>query len=83
MRRFTACGETSHKDYQSPLMEAYIEEVRRLEEHFDGLPTKHVPRAKNNIADHLLKCATQKLPVELGTFVLHLTQPSVSPATMA
>ena len=24
------------KDYQSPLMEASIEEVRRLEEHFDG-----------------------------------------------
>ena len=25
------------KDYQSPLMEAYIKEVRTLEEHFDGL----------------------------------------------
>ena len=24
-----------NKDYQSPLMEAYVEEVRRLEEHFD------------------------------------------------
>ena len=26
-----------NKDYQSPLMEAYVEEVRRLEERFDGL----------------------------------------------
>ena len=41
------------------------------------------PVAENNIADHLSKCATQKLPVEPGTFVLHLTQPSVSPAIMA
>ena len=48
-----------NKDYQSPLMEAYIEEVRRLEEHFDGLQTEHVPRAENNIADHLSKCAGQ------------------------
>ena len=32
-----------NKDYQSPLMEAYVEEVRRLEEHFDGLQTEHIP----------------------------------------
>ena len=69
-------------DYQSPLMEAYVKEVRRLEEHFDGLQTEHVPRAENSIADHLSKCAAQKLPVEPGTFVLHLSQPSVSSATM-
>ena len=64
-------------------MEAYIEEVRRLEERFNELQTEHVPRAENNIVDHLSKCAAQKLPVEPGTFVLHLTQPSESPATMA
>ena len=64
-------------------MEAYVEEVRRLEVRFDRLQTEHVPRAENNIADHLSKCDAQKLPVEPGTFVLHLTQPSVSPATMA
>jgi ribonuclease HI len=68
-----------NKDYQSPLMEAYVEEVRKLEEHFDGLQTEHIPRAENSIADHLLQCATQKLPVEPETFVLHLTQPSVTP----
>ena len=35
-----------NKDYQSPLMEAYGEEVRRLEEHFDGLQIEHVPHAE-------------------------------------
>jgi ribonuclease HI len=72
-----------NKDYQSLLMEAYIEEVKKPEEHFDGLQPQHVPRVKNSIADHLSKCAAQKHPVEPGTFVLHLTQPSVSPTTMA
>ena len=43
-----------NKDYQSPLMEAYIEKLRRLEERFDGLQTEHVPRAENGIADNLL-----------------------------
>ena len=46
-----------NKDYQIPLMEAYVEEVRRLEEHFDGLQTEHVPHEKNSIAGHLPKCA--------------------------
>ena len=72
-----------NKDNQSPLMESYVEEVRRLEEHFDGLQTEHVPRAENSIVDHLSKCVAHKLPVELGTFVLCLSQPSVSPAKMA
>ena len=72
-----------NKDYQSPLMEAYVKEVRRFEEHFDGLQTEHIPRAENSVADHLSKCAPQKFPVEPGTFVLHLSQPSVSPTTMA
>jgi ribonuclease HI len=72
-----------NKDYQSPLMEAYVEEVRKLEEHFDGLQIEHIPRAENSIADHLSKCAAQKLPVKPGTFVLHLTQPSVTPSMEA
>ena len=42
-----------NKDYQSPFMEAYVEEVRKLEEHFDGLQMEHVPRAENSIADDL------------------------------
>ena len=45
-----------NKDYRSTLMEAYIVEVRRLEERFDELQIEHVPRVENNIADHLSKC---------------------------
>ncbi|SPT20004.1 unnamed protein product [Triticum aestivum] len=70
-----------NKDYQSPLMEAYIDEVRKLEEHFDGLQMEHVPRAENDIADGLSWCASLKLPVEPRIFVLKLTQPSVTPST--
>ena len=36
---------------------------------------------ENDIADYLSKHATFKLPVEPGTFVLRLTQPSVEPST--
>ena len=32
-----------NKDYQSPLMEAYVDEVRKLEERFDGLQVEQVP----------------------------------------
>ena len=59
-----------NKHYQSPLMEAYVDEVRKLEEHFDGIRAKHVPRMENNITDYLSKRAALKLPVEPGTFVL-------------
>lgn len=64
-------------------MEAYVDEVRKLEEHFDGLQIEHVPHAENGIADRLSKGAAQKLPVELGTFELHLTRPMVTPSTRA
>ena len=69
-----------NKDYQSPLMEAYVDEVRKLEERFDGIQVEHVPRVENDIADYLSKHAALKLPVEPGTFVLRLTQPSVEPS---
>ena len=69
-----------NKDYQSPLMEAYVDEVRKLEEHFDGIQAEHVPRVENDIADYLSKRAAFKLPVEPSTFLLRLTQPSVEPS---
>ena len=57
-----------------------MDEVRKLEEHFDGLQAEHVPRAENGIADNLSKRAALKLLVEPGTFVLQLIQPSVEPS---
>ena len=32
-----------NKDYQSPLMEAYVDEVRKLEGRFDGIQAEHIP----------------------------------------
>ena len=58
-----------------------MDEVRKLEECFDGIQAEHVPRVENDIADYLSKCAAFKLPVEPGTFVLRLTQPSVETST--
>src|SRR3954464_2217248 len=69
------------KDYQSPLMKAYVDEVRKLEERFNGIQAEYIPRMENDIADYLSKRAALKLPVEPGTFVLQLTQPSVDPST--
>ena len=34
-------------------MEVYVNEVRKLEERFDGLQAEQVPRAENIIADDL------------------------------
>ena len=62
-------------------MEAYVDEVRKLEERFDGIQAEHVPRMENDIADYLSKRAAFKLHVEPGTFLLRLTQPSVEPST--
>ena len=62
-------------------MEAYIDEVRKLEERFNGIQAEHVPRTENDITDYLSKRAALKLPMEPGTFVLQLTQPSVEPST--
>jgi len=70
-----------NKDYQSPLMEAFVDEVRKLEERFDGIQVEQVPQAENDIADYLSKRAALKLPMERGSFVLQLTQPSIEPST--
>src|SRR3954471_1508497 len=62
-------------------MKAYVDEVRKLEERFDGIQAEYVPRVENDIADYLSKHAALKLHMEPCTFVLQLTQPSVDPST--
>src|SRR3954469_2814880 len=81
IKKLIVRGDSQLVVRQSPLMEAYVDEVRKLEEHIDGLQMEHIPRAENDIVDGLSKCAAFKLPVEPGTFVLKLTQPSVTPST--
>ena len=39
------------KEYGSPQMGAYLDEVRKLEQHFDGIQMEHIPRGENFIAD--------------------------------
>ena len=68
-----------NKYYQSPLMEAYVDEVRKLEECFDDIRAEHVPRTKNDNTDYLSKRAALKLPMERCTFGLWLTQPCFEP----
>jgi len=39
-------------------MEAYCQEVRRLEDKFDGLELNHIPRCLNEAANTLAKAAS-------------------------
>jgi hypothetical protein len=67
-----------NKAYDYPQMWAYINEVRKLERHFDGLKLEHIPCRKNVIADELSQIAATRLPIPVGTFVEWLAKPSVT-----
>jgi len=60
-----------------PKMTAYCQEVRRLENKFDGLELNHVARRFNEAADELAKTASGRGPVPTGVFVSDLHKPSV------
>ena len=47
-------------------MEAYCQEVRRLEDKFDGLELNHIPRRLNEAADALAKAAFDRESVPTG-----------------
>ena len=53
-------------------MVAYCDEVRRLEERFDGLELHHVLKR-----DNLAKLASSREPTPPGVFVNDATEPSV------
>ena len=65
------------KEYDTPRMWAYVEEVRKLELRFKGLQMEHIPRGENFVANELSKIAARREPVPPGTFVEKLTRPSV------
>ena len=44
---------------KSPLMAAYCQEVRKLEDKFQGIELHHVPRKDNDAADFLTKLAAR------------------------
>jgi ribonuclease HI len=63
---------------RDPKMEAYCEEVRRLEDKFHGLELNHVARRYNEVADELAKIASCRATVPPDVFARDLHQPSVN-----
>jgi ribonuclease HI len=62
---------------RDPKMEAYCDEVRRLEDKFYGLELNHVARRYNETADELAKIASGRTTVPPDVFSRDLHQPSV------
>jgi ribonuclease HI len=62
---------------RDPKMEAYCDEVRRLEDKFYGLELNHVARRYNKTADELAKIASERTTVPPDVFSRDLHQPSV------
>jgi ribonuclease HI len=58
-------------------MEAYCDEVRRLEDKFYGLELNHVARRYNETADGLAKIASERTTVPLDVFSKDIYQPSI------
>jgi hypothetical protein len=58
-------------------MEAYCDEVRRLEDKFYGLELNHIAQLYNETADELAKIASGKTTVPPDVFSRDLHQPSV------
>jgi hypothetical protein len=62
---------------RDPKMEAYCDEIRRLEDKFYGLELNHVARWYNETADELAKIASRRTTVPPDIFSRDLHQPSV------
>jgi hypothetical protein len=63
--------------YRDPKMEAYCDEVRRLEDKFYGLELNHIARRYNETADELAKIASGRTTVPPDVFSRDLHQSSV------
>jgi hypothetical protein len=64
--------------YHDPKMEAYCEEVWRLEDKFLGLELNHIAHRYNEAADELAKIASSQTTVPPDIFTRDLHQPSVN-----
>ena len=58
-------------------MDAYCAEVRKLENHFQGLEILHVMRDLNVAADVLAKLGSDRAQVPIDVFVQELQVPSI------
>jgi hypothetical protein len=63
---------------RDPKMEAYYEEVWRLEDKFHGLELNHIARRYNEAADELAKITSSRTMVPPDVFARDLHQPSVN-----
>jgi hypothetical protein len=62
---------------RDPKMEAYCDEVRRLEDKFYGLELNHIARRYNKTADELAKIASGQTTIPPDIFSRDLHQPLV------
>jgi hypothetical protein len=67
-------------DCNKEMMDAYVQEVRKLENKFSGLDVHHVLREHNVGADALSKLGSTRAQVPPGVFVQELKQPSIKPS---
>jgi ribonuclease HI len=85
VRRLDARGDSQlvidqvmkNSHYRDPKMEAYCDEVRRLEDKFYGLELNHIARRYNETADELAKIASGRTTIPPDVFSRDLHQPSV------
>jgi hypothetical protein len=63
--------------YRDKKMEAYCDEVRRLEDKFHGLELNHVARRYNETVDELDKIASGRTTVPPDVFSRDIYEPSV------
>jgi ribonuclease HI len=85
VRHLDACGDSQlvidqvmkNSHCRDPKMEAYCDEVRRLEDKFYGLEVNHVARRYNETTDELAKIASARTTVPPNVFSRDLHQPSV------
>jgi ribonuclease HI len=64
-------------DCNKETMDAYVQEVRKLENKFSGLEVHHVIQEHNVGADILSKLGSTRAQVPAGVFVQELKQPSI------
>jgi ribonuclease HI len=83
--RLDACGDSQlvidqvmkNSHCRDPKMEAYCDEVRRLDDKFYGLELNHITRRYNETADELAKIASGQTMVPPDVFSRDIHQPSV------
>jgi ribonuclease HI len=64
-------------DCNKEIVDAYVQEVRKLEKKFSGLEVHHVIREHNVGADILSKLGSIRAQVLAGVFIQELKQPSI------